>query len=312
MFTLVVVILSVAAVSSANEIGDTKESIWDCIDPFTWGKPCKEADISDRANHEVPFESVGEALKVIDLSIISNYPFNEMEKKLNAIGWKLISKINHLLTDTEGFIAQDKENGDLAVSFRGTELRSIIDWITDLTALPVDLGNGVRVHAGFNRAVKSIYASTVKIMTNNIQSGKKIYITGISLGAGVAQIFAYKFARDFPSYRSQLRMYSYATPPSGNSQFVHQLYQFIPQHHDIEQIGDKVAYKRCCIGVITHLLGYRRDIGIQYLPDKGAHNPFEYKAQLKKIQTKEAYDAAYGFTYKVGFYDLLAKILQKA
>jgi hypothetical protein len=306
MFTLVVVILSVAAVSSANEI-----DLADC-NPKTWLKPCKEADISDRTNHEVPFESVGEALKVFNLSLISNADFDEMEEMLDAIGWKLISKINHLLTDTEGFIAQDKENGDLAVSFRGTELRSIIDWITDLTALPVDLGNGVRVHAGFNRAVKSIYASTVKIMTNNIQSGKKIYITGISLGAGVAQIFAYKFARDFPSYRSQLRMYSYATPPSGNSQFVHQLYQFIPQHYDIVQIGDKVSYKRCCIGVVTHRLGYRRD-NVYYLPNIGAHNfKVEYKSQLEGIQTKEDYDTAYGLTYKNGFYDFLANLLELA
>jgi hypothetical protein len=311
MFTLVVVILSVAAVSSANEIGDTKESFLDCL-PFTWLKPCKEADISDRTNHEVPFESVGEALKVIDLSLISNADFDEMKKMLDEIGWNLISLINNPTTDTEGFIAQDKETGDLAVSFRATEAVSMTDWLTDVNIIPFDLGNGVYVHSGFNKAVDSIYASTVKIMKNNIQSGKKIFITGISLGAGVTQIFSYKFARDFPSYRSQLRMYSYGTPPTGNSQFVDQLYQFIPQHYDIEQIGDKVAYKRCCIGVITHLLGYRRDIGIQYLPDKGAHNPFEYKAQLKKIQTKEAYDTAYGLTYKNGFYDFLANLLELA
>jgi hypothetical protein len=311
MFTLVVVILSVAAVSSANEIGDTKESFLDCL-PFTWLKPCKEADISDRTNHEVPFESVGEALKVIDLSLISNADFDEMKKMLDEIGWNLISLINNPTTDTEGFIAQDKETGDLAVSFRATEAVSMTDWLTDVNIIPFDLGNGVYVHSGFNKAVDSIYASTVKIMKNNIQSGKKIFITGISLGAGVTQIFSYKFARDFPSYRSQLRMYSYATPPSGNSQFVHQLYQFIPQHYDIVQIGDKVSYKRCCIGVVTHRLGYRRD-NVYYLPNIGAHNfKVEYKSQLEGIQTKEDYDTAYGLTYKNGFYDFLANLLELA
>lgn len=268
---------------------NTQSILPECL--IHWDKPCKKANIADRKGNEVPFEVVEEALKILDLAGISYLNFSEMTIEVEKRGWKVLKLINNPVTDTEGFVAEHKSTGDLVVSFRATEKNSVIDWLTDLMITPIGLR--VKMHTGFYLAMNSVYSTVSKTLSNNIKNGKKVYITGISLGAGVAQAFTYRFAKYNPQYKNQLRMFSFATPPTGNKHFVKELYRRVPNHYDIVQIGDKVSYKRCCIPQALTLLGYRRN-EVYYLPDKGAHNFYQYKTQLEGIQTKEGYDEKYG------------------
>lgn len=86
------------------------------------------------------------------------------------------------------------------VTFRGSE--QFQDFLTDLdigftSAGGSFLNYGLELaHNGFWNAVNNLYPDLIKVVKAQAASGKKVYITGHSLGAAMATIFALRAKRD--------------------------------------------------------------------------------------------------------------------
>ncbi|GAB4284449.1 MAG: hypothetical protein Kow0029_31050 [Candidatus Rifleibacteriota bacterium] len=127
------------------------------------------------------------------------------------------------------------------VAFRGSELSNngkfspvklIYDWIlTDFNFFKKRIvwwGFGVKVHRGFYTATDICYDEMKKIITAHLSgTEKKLWITGHSLGAGIAPIFAYRLAEDGFDIQG---IYTFAGPRVGNKDFCSLYSQKFPDH----------------------------------------------------------------------------------
>lgn len=103
------------------------------------------------------------------------------ELKLKSGGFDLVEIFNSTETDTQAFLAKNKDFAVLA--FRGTASKQ--DIVTDAKALKASLTEG-KIHRGFIGA----YTSIMENIRNEIKKmpGFPIYITGHSLGAALATV----------------------------------------------------------------------------------------------------------------------------
>jgi hypothetical protein len=127
------------------------------------------------------------------------------------------------------------------VSFRGSELSSngkfspvklVYDWLlTDFNFFKKRVlwwGFGVKVHRGFYTAVDICYDELRKIVGAHLSgTAKKLWITGHSLGAGIAPVFAYRLAEDDVPIQG---IYTFAGPRIGNDTFCRKYSKKFPDH----------------------------------------------------------------------------------
>jgi hypothetical protein len=106
-------------------------------------------------------------------------------------------------------------NDSIIVSFRGTYFRGdeIIDAEFNSYTYP---GTTVSVHTGFHKYFDSLKDQLFDIIGKN--SGKKVFITGHSLGASTALIAGYELLNKFPGI--DLNIYVFGCPKTGNLDFV--------------------------------------------------------------------------------------------
>ena len=116
-------------------------------------------------------------------------------------------------TNKAGLVYVFKDS--IIVSFRGTHFRGdeIIDAEFDSYIYP---GTTVSVHTGFHKYFDSIKDQLFEIIGKN--PGKKVFITGHSLGASTALIAGYELLNKFPDM--DLNIYVFGCPKTGNLDFV--------------------------------------------------------------------------------------------
>lgn len=138
------------------------------------------------------------------------------------------------------------------VSFRGSEASSngkfspvklTYDWIlTDFNFFKKRIiwwGFGVKVHRGFYTAMEIVYDDLKKLIDSHMSgTPKKLWITGHSLGAGVAPLFAYNLAED--GYDIQ-GIYTFAGPRVGNKKFCELYRKKFPDHQRWANNNDLVT-----------------------------------------------------------------------
>ena len=92
------------------------------------------------------------------------------------------------LFDTQGFVAEN--DSILLVAFRGTEPKQILDWLDDAQIRQAPWGtSGAKVHDGFAKALNAVWGA-IGVLPERLQNrgNKTVWITGHSLGGGIAEL----------------------------------------------------------------------------------------------------------------------------
>eukprot|EP01111_Echinosteliopsis_oligospora_P018076 TRINITY_DN80_c0_g1_i1.p1 TRINITY_DN80_c0_g1~~TRINITY_DN80_c0_g1_i1.p1 ORF type:complete len:306 (+),score=67.02 TRINITY_DN80_c0_g1_i1:59-976(+) len=123
--------------------------------------------------------------------------------------------------NTLGFVGYQGDVG--IVSFRGTEIKSLANWITDLDAghsTPYKPVPNAFVHTGFLDAWDAVKTQTMEAI-NNVTATinpKLWHFTGHSLGAAVAELAAVDLTIEMINI--PIIMYNFGAPRVGNQAFV--------------------------------------------------------------------------------------------
>lgn len=127
------------------------------------------------------------------------------------------------------------------VSFRGSEVSSngkfspvklTYDWLlTDFNFFKKRIiwwGFGVKVHRGFYTAMDVVYDDLKNLVDAHMRgTPKKLWITGHSLGAGIAPLFAYRLAEDGIDIQG---IHTFASPRISNKKFCELYRKKFPDH----------------------------------------------------------------------------------
>ncbi|TFJ87455.1 hypothetical protein NSK_000808 [Nannochloropsis salina CCMP1776] len=133
-------------------------------------------------------------------------------------------------TDTQGGIWWRKSTKEVILVFRGTEINSLQDVMTDLNIVQTPLGDGDKrlVHTGFWTAFKSIVDGAYHSLEMAVGKGEDwakdgwtIDCSGHSLGGALASLMAHNIAHNYPELcrNNRLHMYSFGAPRVGNPAF---------------------------------------------------------------------------------------------
>ena len=237
-----------------------------------------QADELPPADFKVDFNKE-EALKFARLSSLAYEDYSEVQKELPTYGLKAAMEINKgsLTAKTEGFIASNDTS--VVVVFRGTVLTSFRNLLTDAWAkkAPISDGSPVQAHLGFVSALDLVYSDIVKFLINN-SPGKRLYITGHSLGGALASILGYRLIQD-SKYNFSPIQYVYGCPPVAEPAFAYSFNADVSS--TITITGDPIS-----TGVLIHLSGLQnlfKPNEVKYLPKSGGHSISTYIEQLEKL-----------------------------
>jgi len=125
--------------------------------------------------------------------------------------------INNNQTDTQAFIAHN--TNCIVIAFRGT--KNVHDCIIDAGICKVNTPYG-RVHAGFNRALDSVWDQIMQIVSTIQTHNQPIWITGHSLGAALAVLTAARLSYliNQPEQPKINGLYTFGQPRVGDAAFI--------------------------------------------------------------------------------------------
>ncbi len=135
----------------------------------------------------------------------------------------------------------------LILSFRGTKTAK--NWLTDINATK-DKTN--ERHAGFVKAVQTLWPFIQPIIEKHLKDISHIYVTGHSLGGAMAMIAFDKLWRELNISSSRLFLYNFAAPRAGKVAFQQRLdATFSRQLYCIVRTGDPVPTVPTCQGPVV-------------------------------------------------------------
>jgi len=165
--------------------------------------PVKRAAYSDRT-----------AWMLAEMSRVAYIKFennkDELVTVLKKADFELVQVFNN--SGTQAFLAKREIDHMLVLAFRGTEVESPEDIITDINSRFYVDKSGSKIHAGFLQAFEA-----VKDVTEvEIDKSKEyaLYITGHSLGGALALIATRHFNSD-----NLAACYTFGSPRVGNEEF---------------------------------------------------------------------------------------------
>ena len=219
------------------------------------------------------------ALTFAYLSELAYQDYSVVQQQLPTYNFKAEMEINKgsLTAKTVGFIASNDTS--VVVAFRGTVVTSYRNILTDawLSKSPILPGSNIQAHSGFVSALELVYSDVVKFLETYPQ-GKKLYITGHSLGGALASLLGYRLAHD-NVYDSSPIQYVYGCPPVGEPPFAESFNADFSNTITIP--GDFVSS-----GILiraSKLEDLFKPIEVKYLPGSGGHPIANYIDQLKKL-----------------------------
>ncbi|MEE8330225.1 MAG: lipase family protein [Acidimicrobiia bacterium] len=112
-------------------------------------------------------------------------------------------------SSTQAFVASDASRVFLA--FRGTESDNPRDWVRDSQFATTKGELETMVHSGFHKALDEVWTDMRPLAT-----GGEVFLTGHSLGAGIATLAAARLADDGATVAG---VYTYGQPRTGKADF---------------------------------------------------------------------------------------------
>jgi triacylglycerol lipase len=155
--------------------------------------------------------------------------------------FKLLGRFENAGTDTQGIFGEAFGNTFL-LAFRGSEETGIADWINDLKFLPAGFTYGekdntaIKVHSGFIRAYDSVREAMFKAAKETPH--KQIIVTGHSLGAALATLFAVDIKYNLRD--KSVSVYTFGSPKVGNADFAKFYNKLVPQTYRVVNSVDIV------------------------------------------------------------------------
>jgi triacylglycerol lipase len=162
-------------------------------------------------------------------------------------------KYNNIKYSSVKFFTNDSAQGYgivmpdyVVIALRGTEPTQAKDMLADIKAWPSESDTEGKVHAGFKAEIDKLYPSIIKWLGKRLTT-KKLVITGHSLGAAMATIFASRVNK----LDADFVLYTYGCPRTGNKEWGEQFanieaYRFVNNNDIIPQVP---------------ILGYYRHVG---------------------------------------------------
>lgn len=151
------------------------------------------------------------------------------------VGLKSVIKAPHI--DILSLVMTNDKN--LIIVFKGSE--SFKNWFANIQALynPGPL-EGTKVHQGFQDTLFHIVISLTNLINSAYKRGKKIWITGHSLGAAFSSLYAAMLIEnEYPVYG----VYTFGSPRVGNEAFQHCLNDHVlGPHFRVVNAGDLVPH----------------------------------------------------------------------
>lgn len=133
---------------------------------------------------------------------------------LKGMGFELLNTFRSETTDTQAFLASNKEY--LVLAFRGTEIAQRRDIKADVGPIRISAVEG-KIHSGFRTAYDSLAPDITKSLLR--RSSLPIYVTGHSLGAALA-VVATQELEHTPEIRDRIAAcYTFGSPRVGESHF---------------------------------------------------------------------------------------------
>tara|TARA_B110000211_G_scaffold41218_2_gene42735 strand:+ start:1309 stop:2145 length:837 start_codon:yes stop_codon:yes gene_type:complete len=166
-------------------------------------------------------------------------------------------------------------NTSYVLSFRGTEISEKTDILADLKAGKNKAEAGGKVHSGFHSELNKIWGLISADLANKF-ADKRLFITGHSLGAGMATIATSRLLQTAKYWgtavdASKLTLVTFGSPRVGNKTFVKQIdASNIVDHYRVQNCNDVVTK------VPTVFIGYRHC---------GEHIYLNYNGNIKNFST---------------------------
>lgn len=162
--------------------------------------------------------------------------FKAMFRPLGIINFDFIS-IRSKTADTQALVLSN--NRTVWVIFRGSEnsdsdvnegaIKAYYDWIlTDFNIFKVRVpgeAKNVRVHRGFWNALAVAYPPLKRQITSHLKGGRKIWVTGFSLGGALATVGSYRLIGEGFPVKGTV---AFGCPRTGNRAFIRKLNRMLP------------------------------------------------------------------------------------
>ena len=173
--------------------------------------------------------------KIVKMSMVASITYLDgkpAKPKFKEIGYKVVNFYD--IDGAQGYVLKD-ENDNTVFSFRGTEPREFSDIKADIYVakndnLPYTKG---KVHRGFQKELDKLWPHLLEYLKEN--KPKNITITGHSLGAAIATLFASRILDYNPV------LYTFGSPRVGTIQFVNHLCDRYLTHYRVQNNNDIVC-----------------------------------------------------------------------
>ncbi|WP_240688019.1 lipase family protein [Pseudalkalibacillus hwajinpoensis] len=192
------------------------------------------------------------ALRLLYISQLTSYQYIHDGKVPSALlpkGFRWVKgfKANPLKNDKQkecfGFILQS--DNSVVISFRGT--KSCADWMADSEVAQLPFHGGY-VHRGFLDIYNSCSTEIFKEYDKLTSPNKTLYVTGHSLGAGLATLHAVD--AEIQKSFENIVLYNYASPRVGDMQFasiykshIKNSMRFVNKHDEIPKLPGKNTHR---------------------------------------------------------------------
>jgi len=156
-----------------------------------------------------------------------------------------VAYVENIDTDTQCCVWRCSERRVLVLAFRGTETVKWKDIVTDAKMMPTgfneervksrDADDEPNVHLGFLTAFDSVRAKLLGLVDQIVDEEEgeepwQVYVTGHSLGGALATLMAHTLGQSLERGTRNIKvtMYNYGSPRVGNTSFVKQYNQLVP------------------------------------------------------------------------------------